>query len=126
MPYKGWNTILVRADYKKRLVSIYEQRKHQLADRGIRSFNAFIQYLLHDLIEKLEVFSRHTPFIEKIAVTEENIVLKDNRVGRIVELVFRGRDLYCHLDEATSCVHVGYSYALPELYRLMEERDGHN
>jgi len=49
-------------------------------------------------------------------------MIKDNKIGRIVEVQVHGKDLICMLDEKKDCVHVGYASAIPEVYRLMSER----
>jgi hypothetical protein len=38
----------------------------------------------------------------------------DNRIGRIVECVVKEGELYC-----LNCVHIGYSCAIPEVYKIM-------
>ena len=78
--------------------------------------------LILEQIEADENLSLTAPFMEKIGLEGNSIMIKDNKIGRIVEIQVHGKDLICMLDEKKDCVHVGYAYAIPEVYRLMSER----
>jgi hypothetical protein len=43
----------------------------------------------------------------------------DNRIGRIVECVVKEGELYCLNCQSLNCVHIGYSWAIPEVYKIM-------
>ena len=51
MPQKGWKTILIKEEYDVTLKKIYEKRKHELLDRGIRTYNGFIQDIVKQWVE---------------------------------------------------------------------------
>lgn len=46
MPEKGWKTLQVKEEHAERLVSVYEKKKHELLDMGIRSFNSYLQHFV--------------------------------------------------------------------------------
>ena len=69
---------------------------------------------------KDEVFAKHSPFIEKIAVDQNRVILKDNKKDRIAEVLLKNGELQCLLDERSDCVHVGFVYSLPELYCIID------
>jgi hypothetical protein len=124
MPDKGWNSIAVREKAKQHFEQMYEERKHELLDRGIRSFSGFMQEVLSDVIEQDEVLKRYGPLLQNHGIDEQSgtILIKDNRIKRIAELVIRdGEELYCKLDDTNNCVHIGYAWAIPKLYRTMME-----
>jgi len=51
MPQKGWKTILIKEEYDVTLKRIYEKRKHELLDLGIRTYNGFIQDIVRQWVE---------------------------------------------------------------------------
>jgi hypothetical protein len=71
---------------------------------------------------KYEAFAKHAPFIQKIAIDQNRVILKDNKCNRIVEVILKDRDLQCLLDEKSDCVHVGFVYSLPELYSIISSK----
>ena len=70
-------------------------------------------------IEADEYLSRMAPFMHKVALQDNSIMIKDNKLNRLAEVRIRGKELICLLCDRTDCVHVGFSYALPEAYHVM-------
>ena len=58
----------------------------------------------------------NAPYIEKLSIDQNRVVLKDNKRNRIAEVMLKEGELQCLLDERADCVHVGFVYSLPELY----------
>lgn len=54
-----------------------------------------------------------------MGVEQERIYIKDNRTGRIAELTFRNDSWFCDLDSSDNCVHIGFAWAIPKVYRVM-------
>ena len=71
---------------------------------------------------KDEVFAKHSPFIEKIAVDQNRVIIKDNKKNRVAEVLLNNGELQCLLDERSDCVHVGFVYSLPELYDIISSK----
>ena len=71
---------------------------------------------------KDEVFAKHSPFMEKIAIDQNRVILKDNKQNRIAEVLMNNGELQCLLDERSDCVHVGFVYSLPELYCIIRSK----
>jgi len=125
MPKKGSGfmsltvTEKVYSHYKKS----FEAKKEELARKGVTSFAGYITSMLEELMERDEVFARYAPFIEEFGFDPDGrtIYLKDNKIGRIAEVVFQNKELYCRLDERGDCVHVGFAYSLPKVYKVMAE-----
>jgi len=46
MPFRGWKTLQIKDEYKKQLEASYEKNKHELLDKGIRTMNAYVQYIV--------------------------------------------------------------------------------
>ena len=64
--------------------------------------------------------------MEKIAVDQNRVILKDNKRNRIVEVLMKNGELQCLLDERSDCVHVGFVYSLPELYCIINNNNNNN
>lgn len=77
---------------------------------------------MQETLTKYEAFVKHAPFLEKIAVEQDRVILKDNRRDRIAEVMIRNGELQCLLDERTDCIHVGFVYSLPEVYTVIEKQ----
>lgn len=75
--------------------------------------------MMQETMQKYEAFARHAPFIEKVAIEQDRVVLKDNKRNRIAEVMIRNGELQCLLDEKTDCVHVGFLYGMPEIYGFL-------
>ena len=63
----------------------------------------------------------NAPYIEKLSIDQNRVVLKDNKRNRIAEVMLKEGELQCLLDERADCVHVGFVYSLPELYNMTDE-----
>ncbi len=105
--------------YKKR----YEKKKEDLNRKGITSFAGYITSMLDELMERDEVFARYVPFIEEFGFDPDGrtIYLKDNKIDRMAEVTFQEKDLHCRLDDRGDCVHVGFVYSIPKVYKIMAE-----
>jgi hypothetical protein len=78
--------------------------------------------MMEEMMIKYEAFAKHAPFIQKIAIDQNRVILKDNKCNRIVEVLLKDRELQCLLDEKSDCVHVGFVYSLPELYSIISSK----
>ena len=65
---------------------------------------------------RYEVFAKHAPYMEKLSIDQNRVVLQDNKRNRIAEVLLKEGELQCLLDERSDCIHVGFVYSLPELY----------
>ena len=63
------------------------------------------------------------PFMQK-APQGNSIMIKDNKIGRLVEVQVHGKELVCLYCKKNDCVHVGFAYAIPEVYRVMSVQRG--
>ena len=74
-------------------------------------------------MEKDEVFARHAPFMQEFGSDESGntVYIKDNRTGRIAGIAIgKDKELHCDVDDRSDCVHVGFAFSLPEVYKVME------
>ncbi len=123
MPKDGFSVITITEQVHDKAKQRYTQ-KQKAGQVDNKSFSRYINDLIMESIEADENLSLQAPFMQKIGLEDNSIMIKDNKIGRIVEVQVHGKDLVCMLDERKDCVHVGYAYALPEVYRVMAERRG--
>ena len=122
MPKAGFKSITVSENVYKKFFDVYIRSKKDLELRGITSFSGYLTSMMEEMIIKYEVFAKHAPFIEKIAIDQNRVILKDNKRNRIAEILLKNGELQCLLDERADCVHVGFVYSLPELYSLISNK----
>lgn len=72
---------------------------------------------------KHEAFAKQAPFMEKISIDSDRVLIKDNKRNRIGEVILRSGELRCLLDEKTDCVYVGFVYSLPEVYIVLKNKE---
>jgi hypothetical protein len=122
MPKSGFKSITVSENVYKKFFEVYEKRKKGLELKGISSFSGYLTNRMEEMMIKDEVFAKHSPFIEKIAIDQNRVILKDNKQNRIAEVLMNNGELQCLLDERSDCVHVGFVYSLPELYCIISNK----
>ena len=124
MPKDGFSVITITEQVHDKAKQRYAQKvKSGQVDKN-KSFSRYINDLIMEVIEADESFALQAPFMQKIGLQDNSIMIKDNKIGGIVEVQVHGKDLICMHDERKDCAHVGYAYAIPEVYRLMAERRG--
>ena len=120
MPKEGFSVITITQQAHDKAKERYKQKVR--VEKLSKSFSKYVNDLIIETIEADENLSLSAPFMQKIGLEGNSIMIKDNKIGRIVEVQVHGKDLICMLDEKKDCVHVGYACAIPEVYRLMSER----
>lgn len=122
MPKAGFKSITVSETVYNKFHDVYKKNKQDLAMKGINSFAGYITFMMEDLMQKDETFARYAPKLEKIAVDDNRVVLKDNIKNRIAEVAIQNSELYCMLCEEKDCFHVGFVFSLPDVYEVLNAR----
>ena len=119
----GYMNLSITIPVYERYKQTYQKNKEQLTRKGITSFAGYITSTLEEMMEKNEIFGRWAPFMQEFGFDEgtNTIYIKDNRTNRIAGVTVREKSLTCDVDQKDDCVHVGFAYALPEVYKLMEK-----
>lgn len=120
MPKEGFSVVTITQLAHDKAKQRYNHKVK--SEKLTKSFSKYVNDLIIEQVEADENLSLTAPFMEKIGLEGNSIMVKDNKIGRIVEVQVHGKDLICMLDEKKDCVHVGFAYAIPEVYRLMSER----
>ena len=121
VPKSGFKSITVSEHVYRKFFDVYEKSKKDLEMKGITSFSGYLTSMMEEMMQKHEVFAKYAPMMEKLAVDDNRVVVKDNKKNRIAEVQIKNGELYCMLDEKTDCIHVGFVYSLPEVYRTLYE-----
>ena len=119
MPKPGFKTITISEAVYDKFNHAYQKNKDELTMKGVNSFAGYVTYLLEDAMKKDKFFARYAPKLEKISVDADRIILKDNIKNRIAEVAIQNNELYCLLCEEKDCVHIGYVFALPDIYEIL-------
>lgn len=120
---KGWTAVLVKNDLKKRLQDEYEKEKVELFKHGIPSFTAFVNSLMWHAVEADKNLMTYSPYLSVIDYNDSGngVYIYDYKMDRVCEVTLHNNELYCDVDDSTRCVHVGFAYALPEVYSIMKK-----
>lgn len=122
MPKPGYKSITVKEHIYNKYEENYNREKKELERKGINSFSGYITSLMEEAMIRHEAFAKHAPFLEKLAIEQDRVIIKDNKRNRIAEVIIKDGQLQCLLDEKTDCVHIGFVYALPEVYAVLEKK----
>ena len=122
MPKAGFKSITVSESVYNKFHDVYRKNKQELTMKGINSFAGYITFMMEDLMQKDETFARYAPKLEKIAVDDNRVVLKDNIKNRIAEVTVQKGELFCQLCEEKDCVHVGFVFSLPDVYEILNSK----
>ncbi len=122
MPKAGFKSITVSEEVYDRFFDVFEKNKPELVMKGINSFSGYVTYMLEQTMQKDKTFARYAPKIEKVAVDEDRVILKDNIKNRIAEVAIQKGELFCQLCEEKDCVHIGYVFSLPDVYEVLNSK----
>jgi hypothetical protein len=116
---EGWKTVSLRTELLQRVEKVREA-KQEGKTRKI-PLGTLVEDLLLPELERNEALRHYAPFLEQVGIEDDVIFLKDNRLLKIVELRVRDGDLYCGHDRSKSCVHIGFAWSIPRVYKVMKE-----
>lgn len=122
MPKAGFKSITVSEEVYDRFFDVFEKNKPDLTMKGINSFSGYVTYMLEQMMQKDKTFARYAPKLEKIAIDDDRVVLKDNIKNRIAEVTVQKGELFCQLCEEKDCVHVGFVFSLPDVYEILNSK----
>ena len=122
MPKPGYKSITVSENIYNKFFGVYERSKRELELKGITSFSGYLTSMMEEMMNRYEVFAKQAPFIEKVSIDRDRVIVKDNKNGRIAEVLLKDGELRCLLADRVACVHVGFVYSMPELYRIIKNK----
>jgi hypothetical protein len=122
LPDPNWSTVQIKKTTKEKLVRIYEEKKHELFDKGIRSFNGFFQDLVESVIAQDEYLKISAPGLEFKGSEGDEVWIYSAKEQRTYTLRIHNNTLTCDQDRSDSCIHVRFAWAIPELYKVLIEK----
>jgi hypothetical protein len=122
LPKEGFKSITVSEVVYSKFFDVYQKNKQDLLMKGVNSFSGYVTYMLEEMMQKDKTFAKYAPKIEKISVDEDRVILKDTIENRIAEVAMQRGELFCQLCEDKNCVHVGFAWAIPEVYELLNAK----
>ena len=122
MPKAGFKSITVSEEVYDKFFDVFEKNKPELVMKGINSFSGYVTYMLEQTMQKDKTFAKYAPKLEKVAVDEDRVILKDNIKNRIAEVAIQKGELFCQLCEEKDCVHIGYVFSLPDVYEVLNSK----
>ena len=116
MPFKGGaKPVGLRMDVVRRLEELKTRK------RDNRKFGTWLNEYLLIKLEDSDYLSRYGPFISWIGPEGDSLLLRDYNLDRLIEVQIKDSNLYCLYHEAKECVHIGFCYAIPEVYKKLVE-----
>lgn len=80
----------------------------------------FISDLIREGIEREHVTREYQSLLEVYAIEPDCVYVRDNKRNVITELRFKDEaDLYCNIDAAKNCVHIGFAWSIPKVNLLI-------
>lgn len=98
---------------------IYEKAKSKAAEKGLTLVD-YVNDVVSQSVEKEAFLKNYAPHIEKIS-SGDTIILRDNKIKKIVEIYLKDSKLHCTNDENKDCIHVHFAFGLPEVGRLKKK-----
>lgn len=122
MPKPGFKSIIVSENIYKKFFSVYEKRKNDLELKWIKSFSGYLTSMMEEMMLNHEAFAKQAPFMEKISIDSDRVLIKDNKRKRIAEVILRKGNYAVLLDEKIDCIHIGFVYSLPKVYIVLNNK----
>ena len=122
MPKPGFKSITISESVYNRFYDVFNKNKKDLSKKGVNSFAGYVTFLLEDMMQKDKTFAKYAPKLEKVAVDEDRVVIKDNIKNRIAEVAIQNGELFCLLCEEKDCFHVGFVFSLPDVYEALSAK----
>lgn len=117
---KGWSTIQIREDVKNNLLELYNNDKKRPSNQ---KFTAYLDLILKNTIAFNKQITEYGPFLEFNSAIDNHITVKDNTMNRLVTIYINSKkkELQCDFCEKTDCLHIGFCFAVPEIYKVLIE-----
>lgn len=119
MPVGQWSTLTVRNELKERLQRIFESDPKRSKNQ---KFGSWLDNLLYDIVDHDETVQRYGNFLEVEGLTDNHVLIMDNWKGNHFFVQISAEDkgaLFCQEDGSTTCLHVGFCLALPQVYKAL-------
>ena len=116
---------MVREGAKQINISTSPEKYHMLEDSWTESgsektLSGWILETMMMEFEKKGLMKSYAPFLSKKSVDGNSVVIRDEKLHRLVEVTYRNKKFWCDQDEKDCCIHVHFALTLPELAKLKQ------
>jgi hypothetical protein len=120
VPKQGWKTFSIRNERLQQLTLIYKEDKNRPSNQ---EFGGWFDNLLLRYVEHNEALRRYCPFLEFKSTSENMIHLFDHKLNKTIDIYINGKkkELQCENDDRIDCLHIGFCFAIPEVYKVLIE-----
>ena len=109
------HNLTVTSEIYDRVAKIYKKEKTD------KSLTQWVSDKLLLALEKDDFLKSYAPFLSKLTISENSVIIRDEKIQRLVEVIYRDNKFWCNVDEEECCVHVHFALALPELAELQNK-----
>ena len=115
---RGWKTIQIRENIRVRLEKLYNNDTKRPENM---SFSLYFENIISDIVEYYEDLQNYGPFIEFLDANDNKIELRDYLKDKIITVYLdpKSKKLQCSYDKNSDCVHVGYCFGIPKIYKTL-------
>ena len=122
MPKPGFKSNIVSENIYKKFFSVYEKRKNDLELKWIKSFSGYLTSMMEEMMLNHEAFAKQAPFMEKISIDSDRVLIKDNKRKRIAEVILRNGELRCFTRWKNRLRSHRFVYSLPKVYIVLNNK----
>ena len=121
MPASGWKSVTLREEILEKLTDIY--KKDQRRPRN-QKFSAWFEDKMIQFTEYDENLERYGKFLDYQGAIDNRITVYDYKLDKDVTLYVdpKSKKLRCKHHNKTDCMHVGFAFAVPEVYNTLVKR----
>lgn len=62
------------------------------------------------------------PPLEHMNVYEDHITIRDNRIGRYIDIYPKDGEMWCEFCEGKNCEHIRFALTIPEVEKVLKKR----
>jgi len=87
---------------------------------GLKTHSETVRFLIAEEFRRLK--PELAPDFEHFNVYDDHITIRDNRIGRYVDIYARNGDLCCELCGSKNCEHIRFAVEIPEVEKALEKK----
>jgi len=118
MPKKGWKSLTLREETMNKLQKMWQT---DLSRPRSQTFTSYVEDFLTSLVEREDRLRKYGFFMRFEGAGESHVTIFDNtkRKSVTVRIDSKGKALYCLEDDSSTCIHVGFCYAIDQVLKTL-------
>jgi len=106
---------------KTELAETIEKFVRENPNYGYRSIAQFMEDAARKRLEELRALGV-PPRFGSFNKGPDGVRITDNRLGKIADIYFKPKGVWCDLDKARTCEHIEYALTLPDVQEFIRRR----